>query len=155
MFDFGGSLQEILLILVVALLVVGPKRLPEVGRMVARAMREFRRAHDEFRSTIETNLYEPDPAPPRPNSDASEASPLGSVPEAAGPSADPPVSTVTEPVPCCPEPYLARRGGRLFHARDCGWAARVSASARLGFERPSDATQQGFLPCPVCRPSAP
>ena len=37
MFELGGSLQEILLILVVALLVVGPKRLPEVGRMLARA----------------------------------------------------------------------------------------------------------------------
>jgi len=56
MFELGGSFQELLLILVVALLVVGPKRLPEVGRMMARAMRELRRASDEFRSTIETNL---------------------------------------------------------------------------------------------------
>jgi Sec-independent protein translocase protein TatA len=31
MFELGGNLQEILLILVVALLVVGPKRLPESG----------------------------------------------------------------------------------------------------------------------------
>ena len=49
--------------LVVALLVVGPKRLPEVGRMLARAMRELRRASDEFRSTIETNLNLDAPAP--------------------------------------------------------------------------------------------
>ena len=63
MFEFGGSLQELLLILVVALLVVGPKRLPEVGRMLARAMRELRRASDEFRSTIETNFNLDAPAP--------------------------------------------------------------------------------------------
>jgi Tat protein translocase TatB subunit len=67
MFELGGSLQEILLILVVALLVVGPKRLPEVGRMLVRAMRELRRASDEFRSTIETNLNLDAPAP-RPSS---------------------------------------------------------------------------------------
>jgi Tat protein translocase TatB subunit len=67
MFELGGSLQEILLILVVGLLVVGPKRLPEVGRMLVRAMRELRRASDEFRSTIETNLNLDAPAP-RPSS---------------------------------------------------------------------------------------
>lgn len=41
MFEFGGSLQELLLIFVVALLVVGPKRLPEVGRMLARACESY------------------------------------------------------------------------------------------------------------------
>src|SRR5581483_9535566 len=63
MFDIG--LQEMLLIGVIALLVFGPNRLPELGRMLGRAMREFRRASDEFRSTVETNLHinEPDPVP--------------------------------------------------------------------------------------------
>ena len=56
MFEIGGSLQELLGILVVTLLGVGPKRLREVGRTLARALRELRRAHDEFRSTLETNL---------------------------------------------------------------------------------------------------
>src|ERR1043166_3401994 len=54
MFDIG--LQEMLVIGVIALLVFGPSKLPELGRMVGRAMREFRRASDEFRSTVETNL---------------------------------------------------------------------------------------------------
>jgi sec-independent protein translocase protein TatB len=63
MFDLGGSLQEILLILVVALLVVGPKRLPEVARMLARALRELRGASDEFRSTLETHLEIPELTP--------------------------------------------------------------------------------------------
>jgi len=63
MFELGGHFQELLVIFVVALLVVGPKRLPEVGRMLARAMRELRRASDEFRSTIETNLNPDAPAP--------------------------------------------------------------------------------------------
>ncbi|HEU5310179.1 MAG TPA: Sec-independent protein translocase protein TatB, partial [Candidatus Eisenbacteria bacterium] len=61
MFDVG--FQELLVIGVLALLVFGPSKLPELGRMFGRAMREFRRASDEFRTTVETNLKinEPDP----------------------------------------------------------------------------------------------
>ena len=59
MFDVG--LQEMLLIGVIALLVFGPSKLPELGRMLGRAMREFRRASDEFRQTVETNLHINDP----------------------------------------------------------------------------------------------
>ena len=67
MFDIG--LQELVLIFVVALLVFGPKNLPQLGRSLGRAMREFRKASDEFRSTIETNLQinEPDPPPSYPS----------------------------------------------------------------------------------------
>src|SRR3972149_10237777 len=66
MFDIG--FQELILILVVALLVFGPRRRPALGRALGRAMREFRRATDEFRSTVETNLHinEPDPVPAAP-----------------------------------------------------------------------------------------
>lgn len=47
---------EILLILVVALIVFGPKRLPEMGRTVGRSLREFRRAASDLRAEIETDL---------------------------------------------------------------------------------------------------
>jgi len=59
---------HLLLVLAIALLVFGPKNLPQLGRSLGRAMREFRRASDEFRSTIETNLKinEPDPLPEPP-----------------------------------------------------------------------------------------
>ena len=75
MFDIG--LQEMLVIGVLALLVFGPSKLPELGRMVGRALREFRRASDEFRSTVETNLHinEPDP-PPTPYASTSAESTL-------------------------------------------------------------------------------
>src|SRR5262245_24662516 len=63
MFDIG--LQELVLIFVIALPVFGPTNLPQLGRSLVRAMREFKRASDEFRSTIETNLEinEPYPSP--------------------------------------------------------------------------------------------
>ena len=110
MFEFGGSLQELLLILVVALLVVGPKRLPEVGRMLARAMRELRRASDEVRSTIETNLNldAPAPGPSSPETAPSEPS----SPTAA--EVTPSVLSTPETEPdtaggLSVEPYLAQR----------------------------------------------
>ncbi len=52
MFDIG--LQELILIFVIALLVFGPKNLPQLGRSLGRAMREFKKASAEFESTIRT-----------------------------------------------------------------------------------------------------
>ena len=39
---FGISIPEVLLLLLVALLLFGPKRLPEMGRSLGRGMREFK-----------------------------------------------------------------------------------------------------------------
>ncbi len=47
---------EIVVILVVALLVFGPKRLPEVGRQVGGALREIRKVQDNVRSEISAVL---------------------------------------------------------------------------------------------------
>lgn len=45
MFDIGGP--ELVVIFLVALLVLGPRRLPEVARLLSRAMREIRKALDD------------------------------------------------------------------------------------------------------------
>jgi TatA/E family protein of Tat protein translocase len=63
MFNIGP--MELLVILVIALLVVGPQRLPEVGRSVGRALREFRRAQDEVQRTLRMSLDDDEP-PSRP-----------------------------------------------------------------------------------------
>jgi sec-independent protein translocase protein TatA len=47
---------EILVVLVVALIVFGPKRLPEVGRQVGAAMRELRKMQHSVRSEIDSAL---------------------------------------------------------------------------------------------------
>ncbi len=47
---------ELIVILLVALLIVGPKRLPEVGRSVGKALRELRRQTDEVRSSFEATI---------------------------------------------------------------------------------------------------
>ncbi|GAB4172263.1 MAG: TatA/E family twin arginine-targeting protein translocase [Geothermobacteraceae bacterium] len=49
---FGIGFPELLLILAIALMVIGPRRLPDIARALGRAMAEFRRATDEFKQTI-------------------------------------------------------------------------------------------------------
>jgi Tat protein translocase TatB subunit len=50
----GGP--ELFLIFVVALIVFGPRKLPEIGKSLGKMMAEFRRASNEFRSTIESEV---------------------------------------------------------------------------------------------------
>ena len=50
----GGP--ELFLILVVALIVFGPRKLPDIGKSVGRMMAEFRKASNDFRRTIEDEV---------------------------------------------------------------------------------------------------
>jgi sec-independent protein translocase protein TatA len=64
LFNIGP--EEIILILVLALIVFGPKRLPEIGRTVGKSLREFRKASDDIRQELSLHLDdepEADPAP--------------------------------------------------------------------------------------------
>ena len=51
---------ELMLILVLALVVFGPKRLPEIGRTIGKSLREFRRASSELRDELKLNLDDDD-----------------------------------------------------------------------------------------------
>jgi Tat protein translocase TatB subunit len=50
----GGP--ELFLIFAVALIVFGPRKLPEIGKSLGKMMAEFRKASNEFRSTIESEV---------------------------------------------------------------------------------------------------
>ncbi len=52
--DLG--LSEILFIFVLALLLFGPKKLPEIGRQVGKFLAEFRRAKNEFQSQLQEEM---------------------------------------------------------------------------------------------------
>lgn len=54
MFNLG--MNELIVIFVVALLVFGPKRLPELGKSLGRAMHEFKRSSNEFRESLENEV---------------------------------------------------------------------------------------------------
>jgi len=159
MFDIG--LQELVLIFVIALLVFGPKNLPQLGRSLGRAMREFKRASDEFRTTIETNLEinEPYPIPPPVTSPL----PVETTPTAAdaGVSTDTPrtqdegLKPDAEAAADIGEPYIAQRGSKLFHSRTCAWVKRITEPERVYFKQVIEARDAGFSACPVCEPWEP
>ena len=63
-----GSLgvPEIAFILVLALLIFGPKKLPEIGRTLGKGMAEFRKATNELKRSVNTELaLEETPGPPQ------------------------------------------------------------------------------------------
>ena len=48
--------QEILLILIIALVIFGPKKLPELGRSLGKTLSEFRKASNEIKNSIQKEL---------------------------------------------------------------------------------------------------
>jgi Tat protein translocase TatB subunit len=59
MFNIGPP--ELLVILLIALIVVGPSRLPELSRTIGRGLREFRKVQDEVKDMVRFDLDLADP----------------------------------------------------------------------------------------------
>jgi len=58
---FGNiGFPELLIILTIALLVFGPRKLPEVGKSLGKALREFRKTSDEIKEKIEEEIQAED-----------------------------------------------------------------------------------------------
>ena len=154
MFDIG--LQEMIVIGVLALLVFGPSKLPELGRMVGRAMREFRRASDEFRSTVETNLHinEVDPPPAVDSLPSSEPAAPTILPSETETAVAEDASTVAVAEEHG-EPFCAQRGSRIFHRRECAWVRRIPEAERVYMKTMGEARDAGLSTCPVCEPWEP
>jgi TatA/E family protein of Tat protein translocase len=54
---FGSiGMPELIIIFVVALIIFGPRKLPELGRSLGRSLSEFKRASNELRSTLEDEI---------------------------------------------------------------------------------------------------
>jgi sec-independent protein translocase protein TatB len=54
--NFGGFSSEMIFLFLLVLILFGPKKMPEIGRQVGRFLNEFRRASNEFRSQIESEI---------------------------------------------------------------------------------------------------
>jgi sec-independent protein translocase protein TatA len=53
---FGIGMPELLIIMVIALIVIGPQKLPELAKSLGKGLAEFKRATDDFKTSIETTV---------------------------------------------------------------------------------------------------
>jgi sec-independent protein translocase protein TatA len=67
----GGHLYELIIVLIIALVVFGPKRLPELGSSLGKGIREFRKATNELHDSIKVEGTEALP-PEQPRYTASD-----------------------------------------------------------------------------------
>jgi len=52
---FGIGMQELILVLVVALIILGPKKLPDVAKSLGKALNEFKRATRDIKESLEVD----------------------------------------------------------------------------------------------------
>jgi TatA/E family protein of Tat protein translocase len=91
---------ELVFILVLALLIFGPKRLPEVGRTIGKGVAQFRRATTDLKRTIESEIALDEEAPPRSAARPAPAlPPPRPIPVPAAPAAESPDGSVFERPP--------------------------------------------------------
>lgn len=72
---FNIGFPELIVILAVALIVFGPRKLPEVGRSIGRAMGEFRRASHDLKTSLEEDIDSEKGARPAPKEPPSASIP--------------------------------------------------------------------------------
>lgn len=90
---------ELIIILVIALLILGPGKLPEVGASIGKSIREFRKASSDVQEAVNVSV-DTSPLPPTPAAPVAPASPAATqVPTATGapaaPVTAPPAETST------------------------------------------------------------
>jgi Tat protein translocase TatB subunit len=121
---FGIGMQEVILILVIALVVIGPRKLPELASALGKGYAEFRRAFDDMKRNVETEIrtdelrrtlmdIPPAAAPPPPPSPES----LLATPPAASPYPEVAAAAPAPPAPAPAAPDAAPAGQEVTGGR--------------------------------------
>lgn len=56
MLSMNLGFSEMVFLFLLALIIFGPKKMPEIGRQIGKALNEFKRASNEFKAQIETEI---------------------------------------------------------------------------------------------------
>lgn len=94
---FGIGMPELILLFVLALLIFGPKKLPEIGKQLGRALGELRRASEDLKEGWASEVAAVDERPPSQ--------------QTAPPPEPPPASPPPSPEPSTPAPEPAAAEG--------------------------------------------
>jgi sec-independent protein translocase protein TatA len=89
---FGSiGMQELIIIFVIALIIFGPRKLPELGKSLGKSIAEFKRASNELRNTLEDEIRV---------EEQKQAAPVVTQPDPIPAVTEPdPIPAVTEPDP--------------------------------------------------------
>ena len=134
---FGVGTQELLVILLIALIVVGPQKLPELARQIGKGMRELRKVQDEVRDMVKIDLnpepptvHQPGVSGPKKRSTPHRSvRPAGSTPPDEPAAAATPTEATSAPAdePTAPEPVPVTDESSADERDEPGAAAAPSA----------------------------
>jgi len=92
------GLPELVIILVIALIIFGPRKLPELGRSLGKSLGEFKRASNELRNTLEEEVRVEEQREQKAKMQAEQASALAASAQPVTPgSSGSPVTESAEP----------------------------------------------------------
>src|SRR5262249_34906254 len=115
---FGLQPIHLVVIFVVALLIFGPRRLPEIGRGVGKAINEFRRGTQEMTESLREEITRPRDAPTAPAAaSAAQGTTMAPPAHLAAPQYDPALAQMQRPAP---EPVMAGATTGGNYCPNCG-----------------------------------
>ena len=131
------SFSETVFLFFLALIIFGPKKLPEIARQVGKYMNEFNRASNEFKAQIEQEIAhleveKPTIFPPSPPPEGVTSRTLNPAPSA--------VSTTETSAPAVPATLAAAEDEPLFAAQAAAAEAASSTPATEAAAHPNDVT---------------